>query len=135
MAAFIEDLELHLDLFCKIPNFPQSDNAHPIAILWVLNRPFTCSIRTIFRPAHALRVPFKNIVEFQIAIVKANSAAKQPISRIRTETALASDRHEYQKCKDKTEEHYGLNVKQLHDDFHVSLQFCATSSFLMLVWS
>lgn len=94
VAAFIEDL----DLFCKISNFPQSDNAHPVAILWLLHRPFTRSIRYIFRPAHVLRVPFRNIVEFQNAIVKANSAEKQPILRIRAETALASDRHEYQNC-------------------------------------
>ena len=56
----------------------------------------------------------KNAMEVQTALAKANSAAQEAFSCIRTVIAFASEQHEYDKYKDKIDEHYDLNVKQLY---------------------
>ena len=56
----------------------------------------------------------KNAMEVQNALAKANSSAQEAFSCIRTVIAFASEQHEYEKYKDKIDEHYDLNVKQLY---------------------
>ena len=56
----------------------------------------------------------KNAIEVQNALAKANSASQEAFSCIRTVIAFASEQFEYEKYKEKIDEHYDLNVKQLY---------------------
>ncbi len=56
----------------------------------------------------------KNAMEVQNALAKANSVAQEAFSCIRTVIAFASEEHEYGKYKNRVDEHYDLNVKQLY---------------------
>ena len=80
-----------------------------------------------YNPISSLKVPLvaainkrygdflnKNAMAVQSALAKANSAAQEAFSCIRTVIAFASEQHEYDKYKDKIDEHYDLNVKQLY---------------------